>query len=98
MILDLLEQEKVSLSSEFASIETQIKALKSKQNKLLDLKLDETINEHTYLSKNNQIENEIKDLLEQKEKMKKDDFTKKTQIMLELAGSYYTSYFSLNYE
>jgi hypothetical protein len=59
--------------------------LKDKQEKLLDLKLDEVINEEKYLFKYNQIENEIKELSDQINSIKNDDFEEKTQMMLELA-------------
>ena len=75
-----------------------IKKLKSKQEKLLDLRLEDNINNEIYLFKNNSIENEIKEFLEQKEHMKKDDFEEKTLMMLELAGSFYRSYFKSNEE
>lgn len=66
-------------------IDKQIKSLKIKQEKLLDMKLDEVIDEKIYLFKYNQIENQIKGLLDQKLVFKKDDFMAKTQILLELA-------------
>jgi hypothetical protein len=56
-----------------------------RQDKLLDMQLDEKISEKVYLEKNNRIENQIKELQEQKEAIKNDDFEQKTQIMLELA-------------
>ena len=43
------------------------------------------INNTDYLSKYNKIENEITDLNEQINGLKKDDFIEKTQIMLELS-------------
>ncbi len=98
MILDLIKQEKSDKWSEFVDIDSQIKKLKSKQEKLLDLRLEDNINNEIYLFKNNSIENEIKEFLEQKEHMKKDDFEEKTLMMLELAGSFYRSYFKSNEE
>jgi len=98
MIIDLIEQYKVNNSDELKAIEKQIDSLENKKDKLLDMKLDNIINEETYLTKHNQFENAIKALMEQKEKIKKDDFEQKTQIMLELAGSYYRSYFRANME
>ncbi|MCX6077232.1 MAG: hypothetical protein NTW78_10180 [Campylobacterales bacterium] len=56
-----------------------------KQEKLLDMKLDEVIDEKAYLSKHNQLENQIKDFLDEKSRLKKDNFVAKTQILLELA-------------
>lgn len=67
------------------AIDKQVQSLKMKQEKLLDMKLDEVIDEKTYLFKYNQLENQIKDLLDQKLVLKKDDFMAKTQILLELA-------------
>lgn len=67
------------------AIDKQIQSLKMKQEKLLDMKLDEVIDEKTYLFKYNQLENQIKGLLDQKLMLKKDDFMAKTQILLELA-------------
>ncbi len=64
----------------------------------MDLKLENTIKNDLFLLKNNNIENEIKELLEQKEKLKNSNFKVKTQIMLELAWSFYTSYFNANNE
>jgi hypothetical protein len=66
-------------------IDKQVKALKMKQEKLLDMKLDEVIDEKTYLIKHNQLENTIKGFLDQKSGLKKDDFSAKTQILFELA-------------
>ena len=98
IILDLIKKEKLDNWNETLNIDSQIKALKEKQNKLLDLKLDEIINEETYLFKYNRIENDIKEFLEQKNHIKKDDFEAKTLIMLELAGSIYRSYSNANKE
>lgn len=56
------------------------------------MKLDEVIDERTYLLKHNQLENEIKGYLEQKSRFKKDNFLVKTQLLLELAGNLYKSY------
>lgn len=72
--------------------------MKSKQEKLLDMKLDEIIDEKTYLLKYNLFEGQIKDFLEQEIRLKKDNFTAKTQILLELAQSLYRSYLLANNE
>jgi hypothetical protein len=72
--------------------------LKEKQEKLLDLKLDEVIDEKMYLYKYNQIENSKKDLLEEINNLKNDNSKEKTQIMFELAGSLYKSYNMVNVE
>lgn len=69
-----------------------------KQAKLLDMQLDEVIDEKTYLFKHNQLENEIKDCLEQKSKLEKENFSAKTQLMFELMKNLYTSYFSCSKE
>ncbi len=55
-------------------MDKKIKSLKVKKEKLLDMKLDELIDEKTYLQKHNQLENEIKDCLEQKLKYEKENF------------------------
>ncbi|MDD3466770.1 MAG: hypothetical protein PHE67_06415 [Campylobacterales bacterium] len=81
-----------------ADIKKDIKLLKSKQEKLLDMKLDEIIDEKTYLLKYNLFEGQIKDFLEQEIRLKKDNFTAKTQILLELAQSLYRSYLLANNE
>ena len=98
IILDLVEQEKWENWSELKNIDLKIEKLKSKQNNLLDLKLENLITNELYLSKNNKIENEIKELLDQKEILKKENFTQKTQYMLELSQSLYQSYFNANFE
>ena len=98
IVLDLLKQEQVDNWSEFINIDLKIEDLREKQEKVLDLKLDEKISEEIYLMKNNKIENEIKELLEQKEVLENDDLEEKTQIMLELAGSFYVSYLNTNEE
>ena len=57
------------------------------------MSLEWKINENIYLEKNNQIENQIQDLEEEKKNYKNDDFEAKTKILFELAGSLYTSYY-----
>lgn len=98
MILDLIKQEKLDKWNEFLNIDIQISKLRERQEKLLDLKLEDTISKEIYLLKHNQIENEIKEFLEQKNSIKKDDFETKALIMFELAGSFYRSYFKSNNE
>lgn len=56
------------------------------------------IDDEVFLRKNNEIENQIKSFLDEKNRLKKDDFLEKTQIMIELAGSLYQSYFRANFE
>jgi hypothetical protein len=53
------------------------------------MRLNEKISEELYLMKNNNFENDIKELEEQKLLIKNDDFEEKTQILIELAGSLY---------
>lgn len=96
IILKLLRKDKSNNWSELSNIDIEIKNLKKKQEKLLDLRLDEKINDKIYLDRNNQFENEIKEFLDQKEFIKNDDFEEKTQVMLELAWSLYKSYFLSN--
>ncbi|WP_165811705.1 MULTISPECIES: hypothetical protein [Arcobacteraceae] len=50
------------------------------------------------MRKSNEIENQIKDFLDEKNSLKKDDFEEKTKIEIELAGSLYLGYFRANYE
>lgn len=98
IILDLIKKENWNYWIEKDDLKQKIVNLKNRQNKLLDLHLDEKIKHEIYLSKNNQIENEIKDIEELKENLNNSDFESKTLIMLELAGSYYTSYIKSNNE
>jgi hypothetical protein len=56
------------------------------------MQLNEVIDERTYIQKYNQLENEIKDCLEQKSDLEKNNFSEKTQIMFELLKSLYISY------
>lgn len=93
IILGLLEKDKTSSENQLADIEAQVLTLKSRQDKLLDFQLDEKISHEVYLSKSNQIIDEIKGLQEQKSNLKNNDFYQKTQILFELAGSLYQAYF-----
>jgi len=95
-VYELVKESEMESSSEIGNIDKQIQSLKIKQEKLLDMKLDEVIDERTYLFKHNQLENEIKDFLEQKIRLKKDSFLVKTQLLLELVGSLYRAYFRRN--
>ncbi len=56
------------------------------------MQLNEVIDERTYIQKYNQLENEIKDCLEQKSDLEKNNFSEKTQIMFELLKNLYISY------
>jgi len=56
------------------------------------MKLDDLIDEKTYLARYNLFENQIKDFLEQKSKLKNENLSVKTQILLELLESLYRSY------
>lgn len=92
IILDLLMNEKINESDVYADIDKQIESKKLKQEKLLDMKLEDLLSNDKYLEKNNKFENEIKELEEEKNSIKNDDFEEKTKMMLELAGSLYRSY------
>lgn len=96
IILDLIKKEEMNYWVEIMEIDKQVKVIKMKQEKLLDMKLDEVIDEKAYLSKHNQLENQIKDFLDEKSRLKKDNFVAKTQILLELAWSLYRSYSMVN--
>jgi hypothetical protein len=93
IILDLLRQEELKNGNESVNIEVQIEQLKEKQDNLLDMRLEDKINEDIYLIKNNKLESEIKELEEEKKNIKNDAYEAKTLILLELAGSYYSSYY-----
>ena len=92
IILNLINKEESENYIEIADIEKQIKSLKVKQEKLLDMKLDELINEKQYILKYNFLENEIKDCLEQKLKLENNNISKKTQILFELLQTLYLNY------
>lgn len=92
IISNLIKNEENEYWAEIINIDKQVKSLKVKQEKLLDMKLDELIDEKTYLLKHNQLENEIKDCFEQKLNIEKEKFSAKTQLMFELMKSLYTSY------
>lgn len=62
------------------------------------MRLEEKIDDEVYFSKHNLMENEIKEFLERKSELKSSDVALKTQIMLELTGSFYTSYFRASKE
>ena len=63
-VLKLVVQKNDNIK-EISSIETQIKQLKNKCNKLLDMLLDETINKRTYNDKKDELELKINKLNEQ---------------------------------
>jgi len=92
IILNLINKEKNENYIEISDIEKQIKSLKAKQEKLLDMKLDELIDEKIYLVKYNLLENEIKDCLEEKLELENNNLSTKTQILFELLQSLYWSY------
>jgi hypothetical protein len=62
------------------------------------LKLENVISNEFYLEKNNKLENQLLQIEEEKKRLKNSDFQRKTQIMLELAGSLYKSYLRANLE
>lgn len=66
--------------------------MRNKQDKLLDMQLENTISKEKYVEKNNELEDKIQDLEYQKKSQQNEDFEEKTKIMLELAGSLYQSY------
>ena len=92
IILNLINKEESENYIEISDIEKQIKSLKVKQEKLLDMKLDELIDEKQYILKYNLLENEIKDCLEQKLKLENNNISKKTQILFELLQTLYLNY------
>ena len=70
-----------------------------KASSLLDMKLDEKINEDLFEKKNNEIAKNITTLKSQKEKLEKVNLEKIQAIqekMVELSGSLYTSYKSMD--
>ena len=98
IILDLLNREKLNEWNEFLNIDVKIKNIKLKQEKLLDMKLEDLLDDDKYLEKNNKFENEIVELKEQKNSIENDDFEEKTKQMLELGGSLYRTYIWLDNE
>jgi hypothetical protein len=89
IILNLINNKENENYIEISDIEKQIKSLKVKQEKLLDMKLDELIDEKQYIVKYNLLENEIKDCLEQKLILENDNISTKTQILFELLQTLY---------
>ena len=98
IILDLLRQDELENGNDSINIDLEINWLKEKQEQLLDMKLESKISEEMYLMKNNKIESEIKDLQDEKDNIKNHNYEEKTQVLLELAGSFYTSYFKWDME
>lgn len=98
IILDLLKQDELENWNESFNIDFKIVELKEKQDKLLDMKLDEKISEEIFLLKNNKIVNEIKELEDAKGNIKNHHYEEKTTMLLELAGGFYTSYFKWDKE
>lgn len=92
LIDHIMKKSKFEYVNEVKDLDKKILSLKVKQEKLLDMKLDEVIDETTYLLKHNHLENEIRDFLDQKAKLKNNNFSMKTQLLLELAWSLYKSY------
>ncbi len=86
------------LSENIIDYDKEIKKLLKKQDNLLDMSLEWQISKEIYLRKNNEIEEEIRELKSRKNNIKNDDFLKKTWKWLELAGSLYISYFRWNKE
>lgn len=98
IIINRVKEENIGNINDISTIDYKIDELKNKKDKILDLKIDNVIDDEVFLRKNNEIENQIKSFLDEKNRLKKDDFLEKTQIMIELAGSLYQSYFRANFE
>jgi site-specific DNA recombinase len=98
IIIDLLKYKEWEKEDNKIEIQQEIKNLEKKQEALLDMRLDKTINEELYLMKNNKLENDIKELQDEKNVAKNDYFEEKTRILFELAGGFYQSYFRANKE
>lgn len=97
-VIQAIRNNNLDTKSQLADIELRILNLQERQDKLLDLQLDWKIEYEIYISKNNKIVNEIKDLQEQKKYIKNNDFEEKSLILFELAWSLYRSYFRSNNE
>ncbi len=98
VLLEIIKRKYEELSENIIDYDKEIKKLQKKQDNLLDMSLEWQISKEIYLRKNNEIEEEIRELKSRKNNIKNDDFLKKTQSWLELAGSFYTSYFRWNKE
>jgi len=98
IILDLLRREAQSEWNIIIDIENKIENFRVKKERLLDMKLENVISNEVYLTKNNEIENQIQDLEVQKKSIENDDFEEKAKILFELAGSFYQSYIRANEE
>lgn len=92
IIDDVIKKFKFEYANEVRDFDKQIFSFKTKQEKLLDMKLDDVIDEKTYLVKYNQFENCIKDFLDQKARVKNNNLSMKTHLLLELAWNLYQSY------
>ncbi|REL28395.1 hypothetical protein DXX93_18720 [Thalassotalea euphylliae] len=73
-------------------LEHRINMLKSRQERLLDLKIDASINNDVFLFKNNQIDADIFELSEQKKKLSSKNVTEITQRVIELSSGLYDAY------
>ena len=98
IIIELLKQDEIKSEVNTIDIKEEIKKLEKQQEKLLDMRLDEKINEDFFLMKNNKFENDIKQLKETKVEEKNYHYEEKTQILFELIGSHYISYNRVNNE
>ena len=96
IVIDLLKQKELENNENLIDYDLEIKKIENKQENLLDMKLDWKINDEIFLNKNNKFENNIKQLQEDKTKIKNDDFEEKTQVLFELAKNLYTSYNRVN--
>lgn len=84
-MLDLLRGEEQEERNRPLTIDREVVKLKEKQDRLLDMQLNDKISEEVYLLRSNRIENEIKELYEQKEAIKDEDYELKSQMLFELA-------------
>jgi hypothetical protein len=98
IIIELIKQDEVNNEVNVIDIQEEVRKLEKQQEKLLDMRLDEKINEEFFLMKNNKFENDIKHLKDKKVEEKNYHYEEKTQILFELIGSHYRSYNRVNNE
>ena len=98
IIIKLIKQDELDNKFNVVDTELEILKLKKQQEKLLDMRLDEKINEEFFLMKNNKFENDIMFLKDKKVEEKNYHYEEKTQILFELIGSHYRTYNKVNNE
>lgn len=98
MLIELLKQEEDKQQINKIDYSLEIKKIENKQEELLEMKLDWKVSEELYLKKNNQYENDIKELKEKNNSKNNDNFETKTQILFELIKSPYLTYKRANKE